>query len=204
MGTRSSAVDAYIAKSAPFARPILEKLRSLFHKACPEVEETIKWGFPHFEHRGVLGSMAAFKQHASFGFWKGSLMSDPRGLFRGIGKTTMAALKVQTLADLPPDKVLLAYIKEAVKLNEEGVKSPRPKKKVVKKKPVQAPDYFLAALRKQPKALAAFEAFSPSHKREYVEWITEAKQDATRQRRMETAVEWIAEGKPRNWKYMKK
>jgi uncharacterized protein YdeI (YjbR/CyaY-like superfamily) len=99
--------------------------------------------------------------------------------------------------------VQLAYIKEAAKLNEQGVKSPRPKKKAAKKKPVQAPDYFLAALRKQPKALAAFHAFSPSHKREYVEWITEAKQETTRERRIATALEWLAEGKPRNWKYMK-
>jgi uncharacterized protein YdeI (YjbR/CyaY-like superfamily) len=203
MSTRSPQVDAYIAKSAPFARPILEKLRTLFHKACPDVEETIKWGFPHFERHGVLGSMAAFKQHASFGFWKGSLMSDPQGLFRGVGKTTMNALRVETLEDLPSDKVLLPYIKEAAKLNEEGVKPPVRKKKAVKKA-VKAPDYFLAALRKHPKALAAFEAFPPSHKREYVEWITEAKQEATRQKRLATALEWLSEGKPRNWKYMKK
>jgi len=203
MPTRSPAVDAYIAKSAPFARPILEKIRKLFHKACPDLEETMKWSFPHFEYRGVLGSMAAFKQHVSFGFWKGSLMSDPQGLFRGVGKTTMNALKVQTLEDLPPDRVLLSYIKEAVKLNEEGIKAAPRKKKAVKKD-LNVPDYFRDALRKHPKALATFEGFSPSHKREYIEWITEAKQEATREKRMATALEWLSEGKPRNWKYMKK
>ncbi len=203
MAERSPRVDAYIAKSAAFARPILEKIRGLFHKACPDVQETIKWGFPHFEHRGVLGSMAAFKQHASFGFWKGTLMSDPQGLFRGVGKTTMNALKLEALADLPADKVLLAYIKEAVKLNEDGMKPPPRTKKAVKKSPAKVPDDLRAALRKHPQALATFEVLSPSHQREYVEWITEAKQAATREKRMATAIEWLSEGKPRHWKYMK-
>jgi uncharacterized protein YdeI (YjbR/CyaY-like superfamily) len=204
MSNRLPEVDAYIAQAAPFARPILERLRALFHKACPLVQETIKWSFPHFEYHGVLGSMAAFKQHVSFGFWKGKLISDSQGLFRGIGKTTMNALRLETLADLPSDKVLLAYIKEAARLNEEGVRLPPAKKKATKKKPLAVPDYFLAALRKNQKALATFESFSPSHKREYVEWITEAKQEATREKRLATAIEWLSEGKPRNWKYMRK
>jgi hypothetical protein len=204
MSTRSPQVDAYIANSSGFAQPILTKIRHLFHKACPDVEETIKWRCPHFEYRGLLGSMAAFQQHVGFGFSKGSLMSDPQGLLRGVGQTTMHALKVRTFENLPPDKVLLAYIKEAVRLNEEGIKPPSRAKKAAKKKPIRTPSYFLAALRKHPKALATFEAFSPSHKREYIEWITEAKQEETRQRRIATALDWLTQGKPRNWKYIKR
>jgi uncharacterized protein YdeI (YjbR/CyaY-like superfamily) len=203
MRNTSAQVDAYIAKSAAFAQPILRKLRGLFHKACPEIEETMKWGFPHFEHRGIVGSMAAFKQHASFGFWKGKLLRDPHELFRTVGDTSMAARKVTDVADLPADRVLLEYIREAVALNEQGVKVPAAKKPAGKKD-IKIPDYFLAALKKDRKALAAFEAFSPSHKREYVEWVTEAKQETTRDQRLARAIEWMAEGKPRHWKYVKR
>jgi len=201
MPAKSPAIDAYIAKAAPFARPILKKLRALFHKACPQISETMKWSFPHFEYQGIVGSMAAFKQHVSVGFWKAALMSDPEGLLKGVGNTSMAAIKVSSLDELPSDGMLLAYIREAVRLNEEGVKIQRPKKGTIK--PVEVPDFFIAALKKNKEAKATFEKFSPSHQREYVEWIAEAKQDATRQKRLATAIEWLAEGKPRNWKYMK-
>jgi uncharacterized protein YdeI (YjbR/CyaY-like superfamily) len=203
MGRKNPDVDKYIAKSADFAQPILEKLRALYHKACPRIEETIKWGFPHFEYKGVVGSMAAFKQHAGFGFWKGGLMRDPEGLFKGVRSMTMSACKVRDVSELPADKVLIAYIKEAVALNEQGVKLPKPGR-TGKAKPVVVPDYFRAALERNRKALATFEAFSPSHQREYVEWVTEAKQEATRERRLATTLEWLAEGKSRNWKYERK
>ena len=196
---KSPEVDAYIAEAADFAKPILEKIRALFHKACPDIEEEMKWSFPHFVYRGIVGSMAAFKKHASFGFWKGALLSDPEGLIEKMGDTTMAGHRVTSLADLPADKVLIACIKEAVKLNEEGVKAPAVKKKP--KKELEVPDTFLAALRKNKKALATFEAFSPSHQREYVEWVTEAKQEETRAKRLAQAIEWMAEGKSRHWKY---
>lgn len=201
MPKQSPQVDAYIAKAAEFARPILEKIRALFHQACPEIEETMKWSFPHFECQGIVGSMAAFKAHASFGFWKGSLMKDPKKLFQKVGDTSMNAMRVESLADLPPDKVILAYIKEAVALNKEGVKVERPKP--TPKKELQVPDDVMAALKKNKKALATFEGFSPSQKREYVEWIAEAKQEATRQKRIATALDWLAEGKSRHWKYQK-
>jgi len=193
--------DRYIAKSAEFARPILQKVRKLFHQACPNVEETMKWSVPHFEYNGVLGSMAAFKQHVSWGFWKAKLMKDPHGLLTMMDKHSMGHGRFTDISQLPPDKILLEYVREAVALNEQGVKSPAPKKK--SKGELEIPDYFLAALKKNKKALATFELFSPSNKREYVEWVAEAKQDATRDRRLTTAVEWMAEGKPRNWKYMK-
>ena len=199
MPKRSDDVDAYIASARDFARPILLKLRGLFHKACPKIEETIKWGFPHFEHLGLVGSMAAFKQHVSLGFWKGSVMSDPQGLFQGVGSTSMSAVKVSTIEDLPPDKVLLAYIKEAVRLNEQEVKVPRPAKQA--KRPPKVPADLAAALKRNKPAGKTFAAFSPSKRKEYIEWITGAKQQATRDRRLATAIEWLAEGKSRNWKY---
>jgi uncharacterized protein YdeI (YjbR/CyaY-like superfamily) len=202
MKNASPEFDAYIADAPAYARPILTKLRALFHKACPDIEEVMKWSFPHFEYRGIVASMAAFKNYIRYGFWKAKLMSDPYGLFKGMDDTTMGATKAATLDDLPSDKILLAYIREAVALNEKGVKAPARKK--LSPKPIVVPDDLAAALKKSKKALAAFEALSPSHKREYIDWITEAKQEATRQQRLATAIEWIAEGKPRHWKYIKR
>jgi uncharacterized protein YdeI (YjbR/CyaY-like superfamily) len=162
----------------------------------------MKWNFPHFEYKGIVGSVAAFKQHVSFGFWKAGLMSDPEGLLKGVGNTSMVAMRVTRLDELPADGTLLAYIREAVRLNEEGVKAPAKKKKA--SKPVKIPGDLQAALRKNMKAQTTFDNFSPSHQREYVEWITEAKQEATRQKRLVTAIQWLAQGKPRHWKYVEK
>lgn len=199
----SPAFDAYIAKSADFARPILVKLRALFHAACPQIEETMKWSFPHFEYKGIVGSMAAFKQHVRYGFWKADLLDDPHHLFTGDGTTAMDGSKITDVSQLPPDAVLLEYIRAAVALNEEGIKLPKPKKPA-RKEELKIPDDLLAALRQNKKAQTAFEGFSPSHQREYVEWITEAKQEATRQKRVATAIEWLAAGKARHWKYERK
>lgn len=198
MKNQSPQVDDYIAKAPEYARPILKKIRKLFHQACSQIEETMKWRFPHFEYKGVVGSMAAFKQHVSFGFWKGKLLTAPHGPFKDMGSMTMGAFKVSD----PADKILLETIREAVALNEHGIKLPR--KRTTEMKELEIPDYFLAALKKNKKALTTFEAFSYSKKKDYVEWITEAKQDATRQKRLATAVEWLAEGKDRNWKYQKR
>jgi uncharacterized protein YdeI (YjbR/CyaY-like superfamily) len=194
---KNSAVDAYIAKSADFARPILKRLRALMHKACPKVEETIKWGVPHFEYQGVIAGMAAFKQHAAFGFWKRRLMKDPAGFFSK-GESGMGGRKIRSINELPSDAVLLGYIREAVALNEQGAKVPRSTRS---KPPVKTPPYLAAALKKNARARKAFENFSPSQQREYVEWLTDAKQEATRERRLATAIEWMAEGKTQNWKY---
>lgn len=204
MPTYDPRIDAYIEKSAAFAHPILEHLRELVHKTCPDVTETIKWGFPHFEHKGILCSMAAFKQHCSFGFWKGSLMKDDKGLLNKVGETDMSHFdKITSLENLPPDKTLIAYIKEAVKMNDEGVKLPS-KPKAAVKKDVNPPPELLAALKKNKAAQKAYEAFSPSHKREYIEWITEAKTEVTRNKRLEQAIEMMSDGKSRHWKYERK
>ncbi len=196
-------VDAYIEKAAKFAQPILKKIRRLFHKAFPKIDEAMKWSTPAFMHKGIVAGMAAFKQHVRFAFWKGKQMKDPKKIFEGIGDTEMGALVLRDVSELPPDDVLMLYIKEAVELNEQGVKSTKVKKKAVKKE-LAVPDDLAAALKKNKKAQATFDGFSPSHKREYIEWITEAKQEATRKKRLATAIEWLSEGKPRNWKYMKK
>jgi uncharacterized protein YdeI (YjbR/CyaY-like superfamily) len=199
MPTKDPRIDAYIAKSADFARPILAHLRKLVHAACPEVEETIKWSFPHFSYKGMLCGMAAFKQHCVFGFAKHSLVVHEQT--PGEESAVDRFGRITKLTDLPPQKTLLRYVKKAVQLNDAGIKLPRPKKP--KKKPLSVPNDMLAALKKNKAALAAFENFSPSNRREYIEWITEAKRPETRQRRLATALQWLAQGKPRNWKYMK-
>jgi uncharacterized protein YdeI (YjbR/CyaY-like superfamily) len=196
MGRKDPRVDAYIARSAGFAKPILKHLRAVVHQACPEVEETLKWSAPHFLYEGMLCGMSAFKEHAAFGFWKGALILDGNGRnAEAMGQFG----RITELSDLPSKKVMTRYIRKAMALNEAGVKSPtRPGKP---KKPLAVPADFQAALRKNRKAMAAYDGFSPSQRREYLEWITEAKRDETRQRRIGTAVEWLAEGKTRNWKY---
>lgn len=197
-------IDSYIKKSAEFAKPVLNHLRELVHSVCPEVEEKMKWSFPHFDYKGeMMCSMAAFKQHCAFGFWKASLMKNSQKMFEKYGKTAMGHLgQIKSLKDLPPDKVLIAGIKEAMKLNDSGVKIL--KSKPVTKEDINTPDYFMTALKKNKKALETFQNFSASHVREYVEWIKEAKTEATRDKRIDTALEWLSEGKSRNWKYIKK
>jgi uncharacterized protein YdeI (YjbR/CyaY-like superfamily) len=191
-------VDAYIAKSAPFAKPILTHIRTVVHSAWPDVEETMKWSFPHFDYKGTVCSMAAFKAHCTFGFWKAQLLTD--GGDAGKSREAMGQYgRITSLDDLPDDRTLASLVKKAAALNEAGVTIPRVRK--APKPEVKPPAYLIAALKKNRKALATFEAFPPSHRREYVEWITEAKTDETRQRRVATAVEWMAEGKGRNWKY---
>jgi uncharacterized protein YdeI (YjbR/CyaY-like superfamily) len=204
MGKSDKRVELYITKSAPFAQPILWHIVEVVHKACPEAEETMKWSFPHFIYKdNNLCSMAAFKQHCAFGFWLGSKMKDPnRILHTGQNKTAMGHLgQLKSLKDLPSDKILSAYIKEAMRLIDKGEK--QEKAAPAKKKPLAVPSYFKTALSKNKKALATFENFSPSCKKEYVEWITEAKTEETRNTRMKTAIEWMTEGKSRHWKYKK-
>lgn len=196
-------VDAYIAKSADFAKPILKHLRKLVHEACPDAQETIKWGFASFDYKGPFASMAAFKEHCVFGFWKYKLLKDPKGYLderSNQGGEAMGNLgRITSMKDLPPDSVIISFIKQAKKLNDEGIKLPPREKKPPKE--LVVPDYFTSALKKNKKAQGVFDKFPPSHKKDYVEWITEAKTEETRNRRMTTALEWIAEGKGRNWKY---
>jgi uncharacterized protein YdeI (YjbR/CyaY-like superfamily) len=201
MPTKDPRIDEYINASADFARPILKHLRKLVHKASPEIEETMKWGFPHFDYKGILCSFAAFKSHCRFNFWKASLMKDPQQIMTQMEKASMGGFdKITSLSDLPSEEVFLEYMQEALKLNEEGVKvSAKPKAGA--KKTYSIPQDLSAALSKNKSAKANFEAFSPSHQREYITWIEEAKTGATREKRLTTTIEWLEEGKSRNWKY---
>lgn len=201
MSKRSPEVDHYIAAAPAYARPILQKLRTLFHKAYPEIQETMKWGVPHFEHKGIVAGMAAFKEYIRFGFWKGKLLREKHNLTTSVGNMSMGDTRLTDISQLPPDKVLLTCIRDAVALNENGVK--RTSERKAPKKPLETPDYFAAALRKK-KLFDQFEARSPSYRRDYIEWLADAKQPETRERRLATALEWIGEGKSRNWKYERK
>jgi uncharacterized protein YdeI (YjbR/CyaY-like superfamily) len=201
MSVTDPRVDVYIEKTAPFAKPILEKLRKLIFQACPEAVETIKWGFPNYEVYGsMLCNMAAFKEHCSFGFWKASLLKDPNNILHLAEKNAMGHFdRLQLVKDLPADKILTVYLKEAAMLNKNNVKIKRSKS--TPKKDLPIPKELAAALKKNKKAATVFEALSPSHRREYIEWIVEAKTEETRNKRLATTLEWLVEGKSRNWKY---
>ena len=202
MGKQDKRVDEYISKSADFAKPILNHLRELVHNACPGVEETMKWSFPHFDYKGMMCSMAAFKEHCAFGFWKTALMKDAKEMMSK-NEYAMGHLgKIKSLKDLPPDKKIITWIKEAMKLNDADIKVER--KKTTEKKEIEIPDAFQKALNKNKTAASTFKNFSPSHRYEYLEWITEAKTDETKNKRIVQAIEWLVEGKSRNWKYMRK
>jgi len=196
MARKDPRVDAYIAKAKPFAQPLLKQLRAAVRAGCPSVEETIKWGVPSFEYKGPMCGMAAFKEYVTFGFWKHSLLTDRLPTKESNAMSYYG--KLRTTADLPPRATLVRTIREAMELNDKGIKVAR---KITKKPALKVPAYFMTALRKNAKALAVFDAFPPSHQREYVEWVDEAKREETRARRLETAIDWIAKGKARNWKY---
>lgn len=199
MGQRDPRVDAYIARSAEFARPILNHLREVVHAACPECKETLKWSAPSFTYRGkILCGMAAFKQHATFGLWQGAMVleADGKKLDDAMGQFG----RLTRVADLPGKRELTAYLRQAMRLIEEGVKRPSSKDNKPRP-PAEMPDDLGVALKKNAKARATFDAFPSSCKREYIEWITEAKREETRSRRLAQTIEWLAEGKRRNWKY---
>ena len=207
MPTTDPRVDRYISQAPAFAQPILSHVRRIVHSACPKVEETMKWGFPHFLHQGILCNMAAFKQHCSVGFWKHALLFPeeraPAGGLTEPGGNGMGQFgRVTAVSDLPTATELAELVRRAAALNEAGVK--RPVREVPKAKPkVQVPRDLAAALKGNAQARTTFAGFSYTHKKEYVEWLTEAKTEATRQKRLATALEWLTEGKSRHWKYQR-
>jgi uncharacterized protein YdeI (YjbR/CyaY-like superfamily) len=191
MGKRDPRVDAYIVAAADFAKPILTELRAAVHAACPDAEETMKWSFPHFMYKGILCSMASFKQHAAFGFWKGSLILGDRSK----NAEAMGQLgRLTNNSDLPSKRVLAGYLKTAVALNEDGVKVARVRRATAPTAP-RMPADLAGALKSNAKARAAFDALTPSHKREYIEWLNEAKRDDTRARRLARTIEWLVAAK---------
>lgn len=199
MRRKDTRVDTYIAKAAPFARPILQHVRKLVHAGCRDVQETMKWSMPHFEHHGIMIGMAAFKEHCSIGFWKGELILGKRaGSDGGMGHFG----KIKSVKDLPPDKQFIAYVRQAAALNERGIKKPADVKPRPARRELTIPEYFRAALRKNKKAATTFEGFSYTNKKEYIDWLSEARREETRSRRLETAISWLEQGKVRNWKYL--
>ncbi len=189
-------IDAYIARQADFARPILDHLRAVVHAACPDCEETLKWSSPSFMYKGkILAGFAAFKAHATFGFWSGSLVVGKENeQLSGMGQFG----RLTSLDDLPLRPELEALVRKAMKLVDEGVKPPRDKHK---KEPFTVPQDLRSAIDANPAAAATFDGFPPSAQRDYVDWVTDAKRDETRIKRLAQTVEWLAEGKRRNWKY---
>lgn len=201
MGKKDARVDAYIAKAQPFAKPILEHLRALVHQHVPDVVEEVKWSMPCFTYKGMLANMASFKAHATFGFWKGALVAERSKALPKKGQEAMGQFgRITSVKDLPSDAVMAKLLKIAMALNDEGVK-PVKKKTPKAEQVLTVPLYFTKALKANPKAKATFDAFPYSCRKEYVAWVTEAKAEATRDRRLAQAVEWMAEGKRRNWKY---
>ena len=193
-------IDAYIDRQAEFAKPILSRLREMVHQACPETEETLKWSAPAFLYKGeILGIMAAFKAHAVFNLWRGKQVTgEAAGEEPAMGQFG----RMTSIDDVPDRETFGALIRKAMALADSGVKAPREKKNAPNPPP-ETPEDLRAALAANATAAATFEGFSPSARRDYVEWVTEAKQAATRERRIAQAVEWMAEGKKRHWKYEK-
>ena len=196
---RNPLVDAYIARAAPFAGPILAHLRDVVHAACPDVTEAIKWRMPFFVRGGNLCHMAAFKAHCVFGFWRGKELADllPPTLGEGMGHLG----RILSLDDLPSRRLLIACIEAAARLDEAA---PPPARIAKARTAPEMPGDLARALNAHPVAARAFNAFGAGAQREYVAWIVEAKRDATRLSRIATAIEWIAAGRTRNWKYAKR
>jgi len=196
--------DDYIEKCEAFAQPILKHLKACVNEACPEVEEEFKWNFPNFTYKkNILCHMAGFKKHVTFGFWLGSIMEDPENILQQVGSTGMGQFgKISSLDDLPEKNVLIHYIRQAVQLTEDGKKLPTGNNGSAKLKKV--PKVLQQALNDNPLAQETFENFSPSNKNDYIEWFVDAKTEKTQLKRLNQTIEWLCEGKPRNWKYMKK
>lgn len=196
-------VTNYIEKAAPFAQPVLHYLRSLIHKTCPQIEECIKWGFPHFTYKNeIVCSFAAFKQHCAFTFWRAGVITSLAEI--AINNEGMGQLgKIKSKLDLPNENQLVNCIIEAIQLIEKGVK-PAKSAKQKNNEPIILPAYFSSLLAEFPTAKEKFLSMSNSHQKEYVEWITEAKTETTRNTRMQTCIKWVLEGKGRNWQYQTK
>ncbi len=198
MGSRDKRIDAYIAKSGAFARPMMIVLRDIVHATCPEVVETIKWSRPAFDSNGIMCGMDGFKAHMAFRFWlRAELVT------QGADAKTIDQLeRMESIKDLPPKSKVAACIKRAMKLNAAGVKLSRPVSKAPKA--VSVPAALAAALAKKPKAKKAFDAMSLSGQREYAEWVSGAKREETKVSRIEKTVAQVLEGKALNWRYERK
>lgn len=204
MATKNPRTDDYISRAEPFARPILKRLRRVVHKADPGIVEEIKWSFPNFTYKGkIICHMASFKEHCAFGLWFSSKLNDPDNILADSQKKGgMGSVgRIRTLDDIPSEDTLIRFIRDSIKMVEEGVKI-KPERSV-KDQTIKVPADLIMLLKRSRKASRVFDGFSNTHRKEYIQWIEDAKTGITRKKRLETALEWISEGKPRNWKYMK-
>ncbi|MES2006117.1 MAG: YdeI/OmpD-associated family protein [Bacteroidota bacterium] len=203
MAQLNKKVTEYISNSAEFAQGIMEHLRQIIHETCPDAEEDIKWGTPHYSYKGDhLCMMGGFKNHCSFSLYKAEFIKDKEIMLSvKAGKKFGYMDKLKSIADLPSKKILVSLLKEAMTINEKGIKKEKP----VSDKPklVETPDYLIQRLSTDPKAKEIFNTKSNSFRKEYIVWISDAKTDETRQKRLAEAMEWIAEGKSRFWKSKK-
>ncbi|HEX8280909.1 MAG TPA: YdeI/OmpD-associated family protein [Chthoniobacterales bacterium] len=203
MGTKDPRFDAYIASAAPFAQPILKHLRKIVHAGCPQVTETIKWGMPHFDYKGPMWGMAGFKAHCAFGFWRVAEQALPASRRDADGMGQFG--RITSISDLPDKETLIGYVRKAVQLKDSAVADQKPPARP-RAKPIsiEVPQYLASRLGRNANARKTWDAFSHTHRKEYVEWLTSAKRDETREKRLETTLEQLAEGKPLNWKYARK
>lgn len=202
-------IDKYIADAPEYARPIMEKLRKAVHKGCPQAEEAIKWGCPYFMYQGKLFcGMAAFKKHVGFGFWNSKDMDDPEGLFEsGTGKkASMCNAHFHAVKELPTQKVLVDYVKQSKKLTDAELSKSKPAKKAAKKKVAvpKTPADLSSAFKTNKTAKSYFDSLAPSHRRDFLQWILDAKRDATREKRVNETVKLLKAKKTLHWKYQNK
>lgn len=196
---KSAKIDNYITEKSPFAQEILSHLREVIHRADPEIVETIKWRQPCFESNGLVCAMAAFKKHVTFSFFKGQLLNDNANIFLPSDNSELASLKFTSLADIPQNDILTAYIQQAIALNTNScIKKATARKD---KNDLIIPDDLAAALATTPSAQSTFNDFSYSKQKDYLDWLTSAKRETTRATRLATTVQWLSEGKARHWKY---
>ncbi|MFY8020972.1 MAG: YdeI/OmpD-associated family protein [Bacteroidia bacterium] len=200
---RDPKIDMYIEQAQEFAKPILSYIRELIHEACPGVKESIKWGMPAFDYKGPLIVMGSFKKHLAINFWKAQLMADSEKVFVHAGESMGTLGKISSMNQLPPREILLAYLYEAIDLNENGIKIDKPKN-TEKPKEIPIPNDLLQALNASPMAMNNFQEMSVSRRNEYINWVIEAKREVTRIARIEKTVLQVLENKSRDWKYLKK
>lgn len=200
MPKKDPRVDAYIAEAPEYARPILKRVRKLIHQGCPTAAETIKWGCPFIDYHGLLCGFAAFKRHCSLFFWRDIDVEAflPKTNTAGAGMGQFG--KLTSLADLPSDTKLLACVRSAMEQRDSPASKPRRQRQPAKEPAVPAD--LKKALAASRAAAKTFREFAPSHRRDYIDWITEAKRPATRTERVATTIQWLSEGRKRNWKYL--
>lgn len=195
MNEASENITAYIEKATPEFKEVMIALRSVLNNPNFDIKEDWKWGAPNFNNEGMICWLAHFRNHVGMNFFKGTLIKDKYNLFTHYREEKgNRQLKFSDINQIIPEQIEY-YIEEAIKLNQENIK-------VVKKEiDTSLPLDLETELNNNPKAKMFFESLAPSYKRDYIEWIEEAKREATRTKRLATTMEWLSEGKKKNWKY---